>query len=120
MPNTELQIIKGETLKNASTKHNGARRWALVILGLMLLCILRNILVYIQKNYQLTSPLIPRDTVDLIRRPFLYCALGLAAIFAVNLILMYRARYRWAIVLGAVALLAQSVYQAAAQYGLLN
>lgn len=81
-----------------------------VLLIWLILSVAGGIATYFQTEYQLTSPLIPRSSIDLIARPYLLASLG-CSVFAIAALLFYFfGRYQIVILLCSIAILARIYY----------
>jgi hypothetical protein len=97
-------------VKSPAPAQNNYKIAALVLLSLVALSTIFNGLSWWQTKWQLTSPVIPRSTVNAIALPYLYTSLATIP-FVVAALLCYRFRsYLACAIISSIALAGQYIY----------
>ena len=93
-----------------NTRNTSQRKAAMILLLVLHLSIGLNMAVFYQTEYQLDSPLIPKSTVLVISRPYLFAALVAVPFSIVAMLCFFFSRYTWVILLCALTVLWQFYY----------
>jgi hypothetical protein len=89
---------------------NKFRLWARIALVVLLLSLVRQFIVILQYQYQLTTPFIPQNTVLQIIRPLLITGLITTIASLVILLFYFFEKYVWVILWTAIALIGPHFY----------
>jgi hypothetical protein len=85
-------------------------RAAKILLLILILSITASIARYFQIEYQLDTPLIPKSTVTIISRPYLFSALVSAIGMTIALVIYFFSRYLFVIIMCGLVLIWQIYY----------